>query len=170
MERHVSRGARVGYLTLSLNLVGCWLCLTSHRQWGHLDTAPPFTVPCEGREAWFLHHSHRDREPTPGRRVPVHYTTAAPRELHNFLTYNCTCIWINRGTFIERPPWREATPSGKATWQCKSKHKCIDFYPLREATPLDRQFFWHKRGGLTRGVPLNFKVKLIYDVTFSTAK
>ena len=31
-------------------LVG-WLCLTSHRQRGHLETAPPFTVPCEGREA-----------------------------------------------------------------------------------------------------------------------
>ena len=26
-----------------------WLCLTSHRQRGHLETAPPFTVPCEGR-------------------------------------------------------------------------------------------------------------------------
>ena len=31
-------------------LVG-WLCLTSHRQRGYLETAPPFTVPCEGREA-----------------------------------------------------------------------------------------------------------------------
>ena len=31
-------------------LVG-WLSLTSHRQRGHLETAPPFTVPCEGREA-----------------------------------------------------------------------------------------------------------------------
>ena len=31
-------------------LVG-WLCLTSHRQRGLLETAPPFTVPCEGREA-----------------------------------------------------------------------------------------------------------------------
>ena len=30
-------------------LVG-WLCLTSHRQRGHLETAPPFTVPCEGRK------------------------------------------------------------------------------------------------------------------------
>ena len=29
----------------------CWLCLTSHRQRGHLETAPPFTVSCEGREA-----------------------------------------------------------------------------------------------------------------------
>ena len=27
-----------------------WLCLTSHRQQGHLETAPSFTVPCEGRE------------------------------------------------------------------------------------------------------------------------
>ena len=31
-------------------LVG-WLCLTSHREQGHLETAPPFAVPCEGREA-----------------------------------------------------------------------------------------------------------------------
>ena len=31
-------------------LVG-WLCLTSHRQRGHLETAPPLTVPCEGHEA-----------------------------------------------------------------------------------------------------------------------
>ena len=29
----------------------CWFGLTSHRQRGHLETAPPFTVPCEGREA-----------------------------------------------------------------------------------------------------------------------
>ena len=28
-----------------------WLCLTSDRQRGDLETAPPFTVPCEGREA-----------------------------------------------------------------------------------------------------------------------
>ena len=34
----------------NVKLVG-WLCLTSHRQRGHLETAPPFTVPCEGREA-----------------------------------------------------------------------------------------------------------------------
>ena len=31
-------------------LVG-WLSFTSHRQRGHLETAPPFPVPCEGREA-----------------------------------------------------------------------------------------------------------------------
>ena len=28
-----------------------WLCFTSHRQQGHLETAPPFTVPCKGCEA-----------------------------------------------------------------------------------------------------------------------
>ena len=33
------------------NMLVGWLCLTSHRQRGHLETAPPFTVPCEGREA-----------------------------------------------------------------------------------------------------------------------
>ena len=31
-------------------LVG-WLCFTSHRQRGHLEMAPLFTVPCEGHEA-----------------------------------------------------------------------------------------------------------------------
>ena len=36
---------------LKFLLVG-WLCFTSHRQRGHLETAPPCTVPCKGREAW----------------------------------------------------------------------------------------------------------------------
>ena len=34
-----------------------WLCLTSHRHRGHLETAPPFTVPYEGREARILHRT-----------------------------------------------------------------------------------------------------------------
>ena len=33
------------------NSILYWLCFTSHRQRRHLETAPPFTVPCEGREA-----------------------------------------------------------------------------------------------------------------------
>ena len=37
-------------IIVPIKLVG-WLCLTSHRPRGHLETAPPFTVPCEGREA-----------------------------------------------------------------------------------------------------------------------
>ena len=38
------------YIYIYIWLVG-WLCLTSHRQRGHLETVPPFTVPCEGCEA-----------------------------------------------------------------------------------------------------------------------
>ena len=45
-------------------------------------------------------------------------------------------------------------PSRKATSQCKSKPKCIDFWPWQVATPLVRLLFGYKRGGLTRGVPL----------------
>ena len=40
-----------------------WLCFTSHRQRGHLEMAPPFTVPCEGREARFLHRPPTGIEP-----------------------------------------------------------------------------------------------------------
>ena len=65
----------------SLKFVG-WLCLTSYRKRGHLIliTAPSFTVPCEGREARFYTVPTGNR--TPGRCVAVHYTTAAPRQLH----------------------------------------------------------------------------------------
>ena len=42
-----------------IGLVGC-LWFKSHRHRGHLETAPPFAVSCEGREAWFLHRSHRE--------------------------------------------------------------------------------------------------------------
>ena len=65
-----------------LRLVG-WLCLMYNRQQGHLDTASPFTIPCEGREARFLHPPHR----TLGGCVAVHYTTAAPHQLP-MLWYN----------------------------------------------------------------------------------
>ena len=58
-------------------LVG-WLCFTSHRQRGHLETAPPFTVPCEGHEAQSLHRSHQESNPGPSRSSPVHYHYATP--------------------------------------------------------------------------------------------
>ena len=57
-----------------------WLFFTPHRQRGHLETAPPFTVPCEGRGARFVHLSHRESNPGPSQ--GFHYTTAAPRQLH----------------------------------------------------------------------------------------
>ena len=63
-------------------------------------------------------------------------------------------------------PFWEAAPSGKATWRCKSKHKCTDFYPWQEATPLERPLFWCKRGGLTRGVPLYMHISLNYKTEY----
>ena len=71
--------------SLSGWLVG-WLCLTSHRQRGHLETAPPFTVPCEGREARYIHRSDRDLNPGPSHGSPLRYrcATQAP---HHFLEH-----------------------------------------------------------------------------------
>ena len=37
----------------------------SHRQHGHLETVPPFTVPCEGHEARLIHRTHRESNPGP---------------------------------------------------------------------------------------------------------
>ena len=62
---------------------------------------------------------------------------------------------------FERPPWRKGTPSERATGQCKSKHKCIYFYPWREAFPIEGPHFRCKRSGLTRGVPLLSIISLI---------
>ena len=56
----------------------CWLCFTSNRQRGHLEKASLFTVPCEGREARFLHLSHRESNPGPSRGSPLHYRCATP--------------------------------------------------------------------------------------------
>ena len=56
------------------------------------------------------------------------------------------------GTPFERPPRQEATPSGKATLQCKSKHKLNWFLPLTKghsswkATLLVQKGWPHKRG------------------------
>ena len=49
-----------------------WLCFTSHPERGHLEMAPPFTVPCEGRVVRFLHRSHRESNPGPSRGSPLH--------------------------------------------------------------------------------------------------
>ena len=54
------------------------LCFTSHRQRGHLETEPPFTVPSEGRGPMFLHRSHRESNPGPSRGSPSYFFNAAP--------------------------------------------------------------------------------------------
>ena len=55
-----------------------WLCFKSHRHRGHLETAPPFTVPYEVREGQLLHRSHRESNPGPSRGSPLHYRKATP--------------------------------------------------------------------------------------------
>ena len=66
---------------MTLMLVG-WLCLTSHRQRGHLEIAPPFTVLCEGREAWILHRPQWELNPGSLRGSPLHNCCATPASRH----------------------------------------------------------------------------------------
>ena len=68
----------------SVNRLFFW-CLTHHRQRGHLETAPPFTVPCIGREARFSHRSHRGSNPGPSFGSPLHYRCAMPAPLNRLL-------------------------------------------------------------------------------------
>ena len=62
------------YVTTSefrIGLVG-FLYFTSHQQQGYLEKASPLTVLCEGREAGFLHRSHRESYPGLSRGSPLH--------------------------------------------------------------------------------------------------
>ena len=77
-------------------LVG-WLCLTSHRQRDHLGTEPPFTVPCEGRVARFLHRPHWESNPGWLLGSPLHYRCATPAP-HFFLITGCYYIRTDRPT------------------------------------------------------------------------
>ena len=58
----------------------CWLCLTSHRQRGHLETAPHLLSLAKDVKLGFYTVATGNR--TLGRCMAVHYTTAAPRQLH----------------------------------------------------------------------------------------
>ena len=79
-----------------------WLCFTSHRQRGHLETAPQFTVPCEGHEARFFSPFPPGIDP---RAVAWQSITLLLRHLLmvGVITYNnictnyhqmCICIYI----------------------------------------------------------------------------
>ena len=66
-------------------LVG-WLCFTSHRQRGHLATATRLLSLAKDLKLGFYTVPTGNR--TPGRRVAVHYTTAAPRHASSYYRYN----------------------------------------------------------------------------------
>ena len=59
-----------------------WLIFTSHRQQGHLETAPPPHLLSLTKEVKLGFYTVPTRNRTPGRRVTVNYTTSAPRQLH----------------------------------------------------------------------------------------
>ena len=61
-----------------------WLCFTSHRQRGHLETAPHLLSLV--KDAKLVKYTVPTGNRTPGHRMAVHYTTAAPRKLlsHGF--------------------------------------------------------------------------------------
>ena len=59
-----------------------YLCFTSLQQRGHLETAPPFTH-LFAKDVKIGKCAVPTGNRTPGRRVAVHYATAAPRKLCN---------------------------------------------------------------------------------------
>ena len=77
---------KIVLLKSSWNSITCWLvswlCFTSHRQQGHLETAAPFIVPCKGREARFLHRSHWESKPRLLRGSPLHNRCATPADIY----------------------------------------------------------------------------------------
>ena len=81
------------------------LCFTSQRQRGYLETAPPFTVPCDGRKARFVHRSLR--ESNPGRHQAVRYTTAAPSKLlfgeETLVNEICYSWWVRGNSSLTFP-------------------------------------------------------------------
>ena len=86
-------------------LVG-WLCFASTRQRDHLETASPFTVPCEGRGARFLHRSHRESNPGPSRGSPLLYRCATPAPgnwgktiVHSF---DANIYYVNLGYYLHQ--------------------------------------------------------------------
>ena len=68
------------YISLNAHHVYLFVCLcfTSHRQRDHLETAPPFA-----KDVKLGKYTVQTGNRTPGRRMAVHYTTAAPRKLHS---------------------------------------------------------------------------------------
>ena len=87
-------------------LVG-WLCFTTHRQRGILETAPPFTVPFEEREARFSNRSHRESNPGPSRgspvALPVRHASSA-----TFIWYSAPwSSFLDNGYIITPIKWTE---------------------------------------------------------------
>ena len=55
-----------------------------------IETKPPFTVPCEGREAWFLHRPHQESNPWLLRDSSLHNRCATPAPRTVYPCMACT--------------------------------------------------------------------------------
>ena len=69
------------------------LWFRSHRQRGHLETAPQFTVPCEGPGARFIYRSHRESNHWPSRCSPLNYRCAT---LTPIKSWKRVFVWFNQ--------------------------------------------------------------------------
>ena len=120
------------------------LCITSHRQ-RHLETAPPFAVPCEWREARFLHRSHQESNRRPSSVSPLHYRCAKPaqplkgkkgiKEQYDFMVLcNCNNVFAINYEY-------EASPRHRSSHSKYEPHLCKKNYPIEGRT---EDHFQHK--------------------------
>ena len=124
-------------------LVGS-LCLTSHRQRGHLETAPPFTVPCKGRQACFYTVPTGNRTPAVGSKkatmahfIHFNHRLQIPRFLYNQATGGR--IDENRWLPDQNADlrWREQHHGGSFQYGACRRHLCsvpLRFQVLRRNT------------------------------------
>ena len=99
-----------------INLLGWlvgWLCFTFHQQRGHLETAPPFTVPCKG---WLV----------------VFYVTSTARSFRDGTPIYCP-LRTHSSVFTPLPPGIE-TPA--VVWQSST-------LPLRHASSTKSFKTWY---------------------------
>ena len=93
-----------------------WLCFTSHGQRGHLETAPPFTVPCEGCEARFLHRSYWELNPRLLHGSPLYFHCAMSalnykNEINaSKIEINASSPWFQKRNYEFENPFAKDTP------------------------------------------------------------
>ena len=128
------------------------MCFTSHRQRGHLETAPQFTVPCEGREARFIHRTHRESNHRPSCGSPLLYRCATPAPSHTRLEEYSTLstellteyqhnsiIELNIAEKISRSGLTQDIKIGSCVFQCDVPHQQI---AQQQVNPVSVSFNW----------------------------
>ena len=94
----------------------------------------PFTVPCGGREARFLHRSHRELNPGPSRGSPLHHRIAS---------------WA---PFKIRGPHHERFTDQSKSSICKAHVRGAQLHIVKHLKSLCRPH-WHR---LARRLPLSY--------------